>query len=157
PAVIGVDRTPNQDAVSDYRKMIHEIANFRPTEPIIAKLAEDGHPYRELMEELAMAIANAPAPGPARKAHAPTLPAMFGRLMVVLHMAQVCPYWQGVNPANGETLGVISEKTARMAFELLTKFFLPHATRVYEEFFAKTDRGWQDVRWLANTILVHKL
>jgi hypothetical protein len=155
---LGIDRYPNQDAVSDYRTLIWNLANFNGSQPLIVKLSDAAHGYRERMQHLALAIVNSPAAVPARRGHADKLAGIFVRLLLTLHMVNVCPYWDIPRPDNNETLAVVSEQTAKQAFHLMRDFFIPHSVKLYERYFVTTgNQAFQDARWLADHILVNGL
>jgi Protein of unknown function (DUF3987) len=158
----GVDRYPDLDAVSDYNTLIENLAHFNPREELIVRLSEEAQPYRERVVRLARAIIDSPTAVLALKGHAEKIRGIFARLVLVLHMCECAPYWYGIDPRYGEPaeerLRTVRAETAKQAYLLMTKWLLPHAVRVYEDFFRpESHHECQDVRWAAGHILAHGL
>jgi hypothetical protein len=73
---------------------------------------------------------------------------MFARLLLTLHAIQSCP-----GPIGRE----VNAETARMARDLMVKFFIPHELAIYADLFDHTYEVGEDMRWIADHILAHKL
>jgi hypothetical protein len=143
---LGVDRTPNMDALIEYDTVYRTLLN--QCEDKVVTLSEDAHAYREETFELADALANDPSLSSAFRTHVGKIPGMFARLLLTLHAIQSCP-----DPIGRE----VDAKTARMARDLMVKFFIPHELAIYADLFDHTYEVGEDMRWIADHILAHKL
>ena len=147
----GEDRPPNLDALTTYNLLIDSLANWKPHDLAPIRLSDEAQQFRKKVEDLAFALKTLPGVSPALQGHADKIRGLFARLVLTMHLIECSPYFRP------EEVATVSAKTARRAHDLMVNFFIPHAVKVYEEYFGSSNQLGQDARWIAGHILAHKL
>jgi hypothetical protein len=97
-----------------------------------------------------LAIRDIPTFPPGLREHANKLNGLFARLLLTIHAIECSPRFRT------DLFEVVSEATARRARDLMVRFFIPHAVRIYTDYFGGCDERGTDVQWVAGHILAHR-
>jgi Protein of unknown function (DUF3987) len=139
-----VDRVPDHDAIKGFAELIREILSVTQASPAIV-LSPEAQTHRKEVEEIAEAFIALPTTPAPLKAHLRKWGSMFARLLLTLHACE----WVWLSELPSE----VSPGTARMARDLMLRFFLPNALRFYNEFFRAHDQDGENARWIAGFVL----
>jgi hypothetical protein len=147
---MGSHRMPNKDAQNRYMMMIRYMVNLRATgRPV--RLTPEAQRHQQKIEKVSFALKGLPLLSPALRAHAAKLNGMYARLLLVFHMIdQYEEHGYFIERGNPEW---VSEASAKRARDLMMKFLIPNATRIYADHFDEHDERGSDVRKVALYIL----
>jgi hypothetical protein len=144
---LGEDRPPDINAITGYNGLVHMLTKLTgDLEPV--RLSPGAHRHRLEVARIADALASMPAMPPALRAHARKIDGLFARLLLTMHAIDCSPR---------SLLPLVSAETAKRARDLMVLFFLPHAMRLYNEFFEGGNEAGEDSKWIAGHILAHGL
>jgi hypothetical protein len=160
----GQDREPNATAALEYSAIVHRLIGLEPPVPARAiKLSAAAQRYRIEVDELAFALSILPTTPGALKGHMSKVPGTFARLLLTLHAVDCASAGPIASPAPDDLQGgsvqqglpEVSEATAKRAYDLMVRYFMPQAIRTYGELFHAADAEAEQVRRVARYILVH--
>jgi hypothetical protein len=153
---MGSHRMPNELTQKRYEEMIRYMVNLRPTgRPV--RLTREAQGHQQKIEKISFALKGLPFLSPALRAHAAKLNGMYARLLLVFHMIEryeqlrffTTPYGD-VEDGSQER---VSGESAKRARDLMVRFLIPNATRIYADHFDQHDERGSDVRKVALYIL----
>ena len=140
------DRLPDREASENYASSILALANLKPDrEPVV--LSPEAQEYRREVEGIARAIRDIPTFPPGLREHANKVRGIFARLLLTLHAVECAPRFRY------DEFATVPGETARMARDLMVRFFIPNAIRIYTDYFGGCDEHGGDVQWIAGHIL----
>ncbi len=142
----GEDRTPDSEALKGYSAVVQTLVELQPC-PVV-RLSEGARPYWQEVERLALALAQQTTI-PALQTHLAKVPGLFARLLLTFHAIECAPLVSVIG------LAEVSRATGKQGRDLMVKFFLPHATRIYSDLFRSADAEGELVRRVARCILAH--
>jgi hypothetical protein len=116
-------------------------------------LSPEAQGHRQRVEQIADAYITLPDTPEALKGHLGKYGAMFARLLLVIQAAETVSDKTGVT----RIAPVVSGETAKMAADLMLRFFLPHAVRFYTEYLRGQDDRLTHAEWIAGYILARGL
>lgn len=148
----GQDRAPDDAAICAYGQAVRSILELEPTGRAL-RLANEAQGPRMEVEDLTYAFVNLPSTLTALQSHLGKWSGTYARLLLTLHALE----WAGSGATYEDLPAEISVETARMARDLMLRFFLPNAIRFYSEFFRAQDGEQTDARWISDHILTHGL
>jgi hypothetical protein len=162
PPTRGIDRPPNLEAVEVYTMLLHNLIYHDPLLKSLKAitLSPGAAEYALLIEDLKDALQAWPGLSEPFQAYAGKFGGAFARLLLTLHVIENCPGWAfNEDREERQRLAVVSEETARRAYDLMTKFIVPHGSRQYERLDKKTAEAQhvKDARWFAGHILAKGL
>jgi hypothetical protein len=145
------DRVPDRKAIAAFRATVDRLADIPDLEGRdVVTLAHEAHKWRRKVDDLVDAARALPGYCGAFKQHLGKWRGLFARLVLTLHVLQSEPdRWGAFSP--------IPEDTARMAHDLMVRFFFPSAVRFYADFFSSKDDATRHARWVAGWVLARKL
>jgi len=150
----GQDIAPDAEKAKAYFNLIGKLAalkvNEKEGETGVITMSREAAAIREDIEAMALALNDHPTIRKGLSDHINKWPAIFSRLCLVFHMLKCVD--KGKNPQFIH----VQEDTAQRAYDLLTKYFLPEAARIYNEVMQGGDEQEQHARWIAGHILAHK-
>ncbi|WP_296643042.1 DUF3987 domain-containing protein [Roseinatronobacter sp.] len=151
----GQDIDPNVEVAKKYADLIVGLTNlevnYEHAKPGLVQMSEKAAAIREDVEAIALALNDHPTIRKGLSDHINKWPAIFSRLCLVFHMLKCVD--REKRPENI----LVSEDTARRAYDLLTKYFLPEAARIYNDVMQGGDEQEQHARWIAGHILAQGL
>jgi hypothetical protein len=140
------DRLPDREARENYEFGVLALANLKPDrEPVV--LSPEAQAYRREVDEIARAIRDIPTFPPGLREHANKIRGIFARLLLTLHAVECAPRFRD------DEFATVPGRTARMARDLMVRFFIPNAIRIYKDYFGGCDQHGVDVQWIAGHIL----
>lgn len=157
-----IDRPPNAAAVAAYESLVRKLVavNDKPSgisatihcdvpRPIIVRLSPEAQKYREEVRIISEKMKGLPSTVPALQSHLDKWRGFFPRLLLVLHAVECLSSGDKIAPE-------VPGTTAKMARDLMLKFFLPNASNLYDALFEPSNT-MTDMRWIAEHILGHRL
>ena len=157
-----VDRSPNEAAIKAYSAAIKALVatNRRPPgieaeapgpellrAPI--KLSPEAQVHRKAVLIISEKLSVLPSTPPALATHLAKWPGMFARLLLTFHAVECVSKGGAIKP-------VVPGATAKRARDLMLRFFLRHAVKIYAELFQPSD-SVSDAQWIAGHILARGL
>jgi hypothetical protein len=159
PPGVGEDRAPVREILDSYRTMIRTLAEWAPEQhgkPTIVHLAPEAQPERRAVEEMARRVAMLPGVSLAFRAHLAKWGALFARLALTFHMAELVGRdgdSPGTSPFTVGAVEPISADTAARVARFMAEYMLPHAARFYSEILGQ--EHLTHARWIAGYVLAH--
>jgi hypothetical protein len=147
-----VDRRPNPHAVEGYRNIVNNLCNLKPTGLPVC-LSPEAQVIRREVERFIQALMFDASLPSAMKNHASKLDGLFARLMLLLHCVNYQAEWNGGKFDKPFPM-LVSAETAYQAYQLVVHLFVPHAIRIYREYFSDSEMA--DTEWIIDHILAHR-
>ena len=150
----GQDCAPNAEKAKTYFDLIGKIAALNVLSskgPGIVKMSPEAAAIREDIEALSIALNEHPSIKKGLSDHINKWPGIFSRLCLIFHMIKC------VDKNKDPKTTLVQEDTAKRAYDLLTKYFLPEAARIYNDVMKGGDEQEQHARWIAGHIIAHKM
>ena len=141
-----------EETYSDIIETIVEKFKLLPDGQQTVVFSDEAAAVRRELKELTDAMDNLPGVSEGLKLHLNKWAGMHARLSMVFHFVN-CALNNGQWPASKP----ISGESAKMAFRLLTEFFLPEQARVYNEVLSDGDKTLEEATWIADHILTHEI
>ena len=145
-AVEDIDRTPDMDAMEDYRRVFDHLMNVGSSEVTHVKLSAGAHVCRERVAGYAKRLI-----GALDHAHIQAWlgkwDGLYARMLLVYHVLECMQ--RSVHPMNAE----VRAETAAQVEQLLLSVLLPHAIHFYVEVIDANDKQTH-VRQLARMVRV---
>lgn len=139
------DDVPDHAAIEAYAQMIRELTDCRPPcGDHTLRMSSEAATIRENLMELVEILRIMPTTPDGLVDHLGKYDGLFARLCVVYHL---CGY-AGADEISDE----ISRQTAQAVRNLMVRFFLPEAARIFGEVVVRPDKH-SYARWLAGYIL----
>jgi len=151
---MGSHRSPDRMAIERYDAMIRSLVCLEPTgHPI--RLTEGAQAYQREVERISYALKTLPMLTPALRAHAAKMNGIFARLLLVVHAID---HYVSAGYLREQTSFLeVQPETAKRTRDLMVRFLIPSAIRIYAEYFTPSDERGSDARWVAGHILAHGL
>ena len=163
----GEDFTANENAEKAYVDMLTRLLELEVPGPHgswVVKMSEEAAEVGADLRRTRMMIQKLPTLNQGLSEHLSKWDGLWARLCLILHLIKFVTGQEGRAPIvdimsqNGSSVITearkVSKETAEQARDLLTKFYLPEAVRMYTEVLSKDDK-MQHARWIAGHILAH--
>ena len=149
---MGNHREPNRIALERYDALIGYLVKLEPTGRPIT-LSPGAQMVQREVERITFAIKTSPIVSPALRGHAAKLNGLFARLLLTVHAVE---HYTTTGYLLADTdFQVVEPATARRARDLLVRFLIPNAVRIYADYFSDNDQLGTDARYIAGYILAH--
>lgn len=164
----GDDFTPNAAAERRYAELLERLVDLEVPGPHgswVVQMSEDAGKIGAEIRSLRRRVQKLPTLNPGLRDHLSKWDGLWARLCLVLHLIKFAD-GQGnrdepiadVMSENGSSVITkarkVSKETAEQARDMLVKFFLPEAVRIYTEVLSSDDH-MQHARWIAGHLLAH--
>ncbi|MCZ4366635.1 DUF3987 domain-containing protein [Sulfitobacter dubius] len=148
-----IDRKPDRDAIKAYVSLVGTLAAMEVAEEKggtgLVLMGARAAKIREEIEDMTNALGEHPSVCKGLSDHLNKWPGIFSRLCLIFHLIECAT--EGKDPEKMH----ITEETARHVYRLLTEYFLPEASRIYNEVMTG-DENAAHAKWIAGHILAHK-
>jgi len=150
---MGNHREPDRMALDRYDGLIGYLVRLEPSgHPV--KLSLGAQVVREEIDRITFALKTSPLVSPALHGHAAKLHGLFARLLLTIHAIEHYTT-SGYMLHDAPDFHVVQPETAKRARDLMVRFIIPSAVRIYADYFDEHDQLGTDARYIAGYILAH--